>query len=48
MRRVSGWGCVVSVLLLAIVARAQQLEVKLTLAYSVFVVGEPVCCRSTS
>ncbi len=42
MRRVSGWGCVVSVLLLAIVARAQQLEVKLTLAYSVFVVGEPV------
>jgi len=42
MRRVSGWGCVVSVLLLAIAARAQQLEVKLTLAYSVFIVGEPV------
>ena len=48
MRRVSGWGCVASVLLLAIAARAQQFEVKLTLAYSVFVVGERWCCRLTS
>ncbi|HRR35072.1 MAG TPA: hypothetical protein P5026_13300 [Kiritimatiellia bacterium] len=42
MKRLGKWVCVASVLCLAIMARAQQFDVKLTLAYSVFVVGEPV------
>ena len=42
MKRGSGLAGVVSTVLLAVAARAQQFDVKLTLAYSVFVVGEPV------
>ena len=42
MKRGSGWACVVSAVLLAVAARGQQFDVKLTLAYSVFVIGEPV------
>mgnify|MGYP001268689705 CR=1 FL=1 len=47
MKRGSGLAGVVSTVLLAVAARAQQFDVKLTLAYSVFVVGEPVVFRST-
>ena len=42
MKRRAEWGFVASALFLAIAADAQQFDVKLTLAYSVFVVGEPV------
>ncbi len=42
MKKRSEWGYVASALLLALAARAQQFDVKLTLAYSAFVVGEPV------
>lgn len=42
MKRRAEWGFVASALFLAIAAHAQQFDVKLTLAYSVFVVGEPV------